>query len=296
METEARGVEPSPNEVVIEAWNTVLFEKFSRFKEILTQGLSIHSERFLGGRPYGEGARVLDVGCGFGDTTGTIAQAVGPSGMCVGIDCAESFIQFARREVRPESGRVEFAVVDVQHGDLGGPYDAAFARFGTMFFNAPVPAFRNIRSALRPGAELSQIVWRRREDNPWLHDAERCVRELVPIVDHEDTDAVHCGPGPFSLAGPDMVSAMLLGAGFVEIRFERFDAPICIGRTLGEAVSFALALGPAGEILRLAGDDGEERRPEVTAALQETLRTHLRDDGSVWAPSSAWVIRSTNPG
>ena len=82
-----------------------------------------------------------------------------------------------------------------------------------MFFNLPVPALRNIRRALAPGGELSMIVWRRREDNPWLHEAELRVREIVPVVSHEETSAVHCGPGPFSMAGPDMVSDMLQGRG-----------------------------------------------------------------------------------
>lgn len=72
------------------------------------------------------------------------------------------------------------------------------------------------------------IVWRRREDNRWVHEAELRVREIVPGVSHEDTDEVHCGPGRFSMAGPDMVSEMLRIAGYDRIAFERFDANICI--------------------------------------------------------------------
>lgn len=111
----------------------------------------------------------------------------------------------------------------------------------------PGAAMRNIRKALKPGGTFTQIVWRKREDNPWVHEAEKCVREIVPVVKHEDTDEVHCGPGPFSMAGPDMVSAMLKAAGFNRIAFERYDADICIGRSLDDAIEFAMALGPAGE-------------------------------------------------
>jgi len=70
-----------------------------------------------------------------------------------------------------------------------------------MFFNMPGAAMRNIRKSIKPRAELTMIVWRRREDNPWVHDAELCVKGLVPVVSHEDTDQLHCGPGPFSMAG-----------------------------------------------------------------------------------------------
>ena len=79
-----------------------------------------------------------------------------------------------------------------------GPYDHAFARFGTMFFDLPGAAMRNIRKALKPGGRFTQIVWRRREENPWLFEAEQSVRKIVPVVEHDQTDAVHCGPGPFS--------------------------------------------------------------------------------------------------
>jgi hypothetical protein len=120
------------------------------------------------------------------------------------------------------------------------------------------------------------------------------VRELVPVVSHEDTDAVHCGPGPFSMAGPDMVSDMLRGVGFDAITFERFDTDICIGRDLDEAVEFAMMLGPAGEIIRLAGEEGEKRRPQVIAALRDALAPYSRKDG-VWAPSSTWFVTATVP-
>ena len=155
---------------------------------------------------------------------------------------------------------------------------------------------RNIRRALKPDGELRMIVWRRREDNPWVHDAELCVKEIVPQVSHEDTDQVHCGPGPFSLAGADMVSDMLKSTGYDRIGFERFDAPICIGRSLDEAIDFAMALGPAGEIIRLAAEEGERRKEQVAAALREVLGVYRRDDGSVWAPSSTWFVSARNPG
>ena len=188
-----------------------------------------------------------------------------------------------------------FFVADVQDDDLRGPYDHAFARFGTMFFMSPGAAMRNIRRALKPGGSFAQIVWRKREDNPWLHEAELRVREIVPVVSHEDTNQVHCGPGPFSMSGPDMVSAMMKSAGFAGITFERFDADICIGRNLDDAVEFAMALGPAGEIIRLAGSEGERLKPQVVAALRETLSRYARKEG-VWAPSSTWFITAQNPG
>ena len=186
-------------------------------------------------------------------------------------------------------------LADVERDDLGGPYDEAFARFGTMFFNMPGLAMRNVRKSLKPGGKFTQIVWRKREDNPWLHDAELCAKSIVPVVSHDETDAVHCGPGPFSMAGPDMVSDMLQSVGFERVQFERFDSDICIGRNLDEAIQFALEIGPAGEIIRLAEDEGERLKPKVIEALQDVIGKRQRADGSVWAPSSAWFVSAYNP-
>jgi len=224
-----------------------------------------------------------------------IARSVGPDGTAVGMDCAENFIQLCQTDARAEGvGNAQFFVADAQWDDLRGPYDHAFARFGTMFFDLPGAAMRNVRTALKPGGTFTQVVWRRREDNPWLHEAEQRVRAIVPVVAHEDTDQVHCGPGPFSMSGPDMVSTMLRGVGYERIRFERFDCDICIGRDLDDAIEFAMALGPAGEIIRLAGDEGERLKPQVVAALGEALSSYQRPDG-IWAPSSTWIITAANP-
>jgi ubiquinone/menaquinone biosynthesis C-methylase UbiE len=274
----------------------VLFDKFLRFKHLLVSGLAHHSDEALARHRHPAGARVLDVGCGFGDSTLRIAQVVGPTGQAVGVDCASNFIQAAEQEARAAGvSNASFRVADVQTDPLGGPYDFAFARFGTMFFNLPGAAMRNIRKHLVPGGEFTQIVWRMRQENPWLYEAELRVREIVPVVKHEDTDQVHCGPGPFSMAGPDMVSSMLKGAGFDRITFERFDTDICIGRSLDEAVEFGMQLGPAGEIVRLAGEEGVRLAPEVRTALREVFAPYTSDRG-VWAPSSTWFVTCRNPG
>jgi ubiquinone/menaquinone biosynthesis C-methylase UbiE len=110
------------NDVVITAWNTVLFDKFCRFKHLLTDGLSAHSEEALTRHAHREGTRVLDVSCGFGDTARRIAQCVGPRGEVVGVDCAGNFVTAAGDDARQASvDNVSFFSADVQTDDLRGP-------------------------------------------------------------------------------------------------------------------------------------------------------------------------------
>jgi ubiquinone/menaquinone biosynthesis C-methylase UbiE len=282
--------------VIVQAWNTVLFDKFVRFRHLLVDGLAQHSDAALERGGFATGQRILDLGCGFGDSTLRIGRSVGPSGEAVGMDCAGNFIRECEKDARMSGLRnVRFFVGDAQWDDLQGPYDHAFARFGTMFFESPGAAMGNVRRSLKPGGTFTQIVWRKREDNPWLHEAELRVKAIVPVVDPEASNQVHCGPGPFSMSGPDMVSTMLRSVGFHRITFERHDCDICIGRDLAEAIEFAMALGPAGEVMRLAGDEAERLKPRVIAALTEALTPFVRNDG-VWAPSSTWFVTATNPG
>ncbi len=284
------------NAVVIEAWNTVLFTKFTRFKYLFVEGYAAISEQAFERHPPTVGSKVLDVGCGFGDCTVRIAHLIGDKGLACGVDCASNFIQQCELLAEQEALKnTQFFVADVEVSDLSGPYDQAFARFGTMFFNMPSLAMKNIRASLKPGGKFTQVVWRKREANPWLYDAEICVRNIVPVVSHDETDAVHCGPGPFSMAGPDMVSDMLQAVGFERIQFERFDSEICIGRNVDEAIQFALEIGPAGEIIRLAGDEGVRLKGEVESALVDVIGKFKREDGTIWAPSSAWFITAFNP-
>src|SRR5206468_6248537 len=143
------------NDVVVKAWNTVLFDKFCRFRHLLVEGLSAHSNAALERHRYPKGARVLDVGCGFGDSARLIAEHVGSTGKAIGVDCAENFVKAAQQETTKEKiENASFFVADVQSEDLHGPYDFAFSRFGTMFFMLPGSAMRNIRKALKPGGDL----------------------------------------------------------------------------------------------------------------------------------------------
>jgi ubiquinone/menaquinone biosynthesis C-methylase UbiE len=278
------------NDEIGRAWNGVLFEKFSRFKPILTTGLSRHGQTLIARRPPPTGARVLDLGCGFGDMTRQLAEMLAPSaGTAVGVDVAQNFVEAASREAAENgSQNTTFFRADVQIDDLRGPYAAAYSRFGMQFFNSPVAALRNIRRSLEPGGTLSCVVWRKREDNPWLHVPEKCVRSFI-AEEEETADEPTCGPGPFSMRGPDLVSDQFKAGGFSQITFERHDVDICIGRDLDEAVAFAMALGPAGEIMRLAGDVGKQREPEVIAALKDALVVFATPRG-LYAPSSTWLI------
>jgi ubiquinone/menaquinone biosynthesis C-methylase UbiE len=286
-------VGPAANAEAIEAWDGPLFERFVRFREIVTTGLASHGEQALRLHPPRAGEHVLDIGCGFGDTTQQIAGLVGADGEAVGVDAAANFIQTARREADEAGvGNARFEVADVQQQVPGGPYDLAFSRFGTMFFANPVVALGNVRRALAPGGRLVMVVWRQRTDNDWLYRAQVIVEGIVARP--EEYDEPTCGPGPFSMADADTVSDILRRAGYQEISFRRCDVPILIGRDLDEALEIVMALGPGGEILRLAGARATHLHERVREALRAGLG-ELRTADGVRGDASTWIVSATAP-
>ncbi len=279
------------NEKTHEAWNGVLFDRFVQFRDIVTAGLGAHGEQALAWHPPAPGDRVVDIGCGFGDTTQRIAGLVGPDGTALGVDVSERFIAASRDEAQAAGvTNARFAVADVEATAFDEQFDYAFSRMGTMFFANPVAAMRNVRRALRPGGRLCMVVWRRKLDNDWVHRAEVAVERFV--TEPEDHDEPTCGPGPFSMADADTTSHVLINAGFEDITLRRCDREIMIGADLDTAVEFVMAIGPAGEIIRTAGDEAERLRPQISAALHEELARFAGPDG-VCAPASTWIISAT---
>lgn len=276
----------------VEFWNDTLAEKFNRFREILMNGLSYHSRVPLERLTLEPGSSVVDVGCGWGDTAIELARKIGPQGHVLGLDCVDEFLEQGRADARAAGlDNVDFVAADVQTMPFEPRFDFCFSRFGMMFFENPVAAMRNVRTALKPGGRLMFIVWRDISDNPWLGLPKQLILDYLPAP---GDDARTCGPGPFSMANPDVVRQQLEIAGFDDIGFERIDGPVVVGDSPDNAMRFQLAIGPAGEVFREAGELAERRRAEIEQALRAALAPYEREEGIVM-PSSSWTITAVNP-
>lgn len=285
----------SDNLGFVECWNEILTPKWIRFRHLLSGNGKIHSDIAFSDFGIREGNRVLDIGCGFGETALEIANMVGPTGEVVGIDCTDAFLDIAQQE-RDEAGatHVRYEIADAQVCELPESYfDVAYSRFGVMFFQSAVRALRNAHRSLKPGGKVCLIVWRSLAENPCWGAAKKIALEhLPPPSDNAST----CGPGPFSMASEETDRAMLDAAGFSKVElFKRIDADVCIGRTLDEAIDYQILVGPSGEIVREAGELGQEKLPEIRRDMREMMTPHLRDDG-VWMPSSTWAIMARKEG
>ena len=280
------------NTEFVDFWNEILVPKFVKYRHILVGGLTHHSAKIFPSLNVREGDRVLDVGCGFGDTAIQLARRVGPSGSVLGIDCCAVFLETARKDAAAAGvDNIAFMEGDAQLYPFEPEYDFCFSRFGAMFFENPVVGLKNMRRALKPGGTMTMIVWRAIEDNPWLGLPKEIVLKFLPP---SGEDARTCGPGPFSMANQEMVTKQLEIAGYDGIEFERIDAPLMVGNSPEDAVGFQLAVGPAGEVYREAGAEAKRRHGEIEAALLTELGRYANAEGIVM-DSSSWKITARNP-
>jgi ubiquinone/menaquinone biosynthesis C-methylase UbiE len=282
-----------PRNEYVDFWNTILVPKFVRWRHILVDGLTLHSAKIFPSLDVREGDRVVDAGCGFGDTAIQLARLVGPAGSVLAVDCCDGFLAYGRQDAKAAGiSNVTFLEADVQSYPFKPVHDFCFSRFGTQFFENPVAGLRNMRATLKPGGTMTMVVWRGIKDNPWLGHAKDVVLKYLPPPGE---NALTCGPGPFSMADTAVVTKQLEIAGYKDIKFEQVDAELFVGNDVDDAVAFQLAIGPAGEVYREAGELGEQRHDEIAAALRAELAKYQRPNGIVM-DSSSWKVSARNPG
>ena len=252
--------------------------------EQFDRAVGAYHERFMGAAGIRRADRVLDVGCGTGQTTRDAAWAAA-DGSALGVDLSARMIDLARR-LAVEQGRANasFEQVDAQVHDFpAAGFDVAISRTGTMFFGDPVAAFTNIARSLRTGGRLVLLVWQGPEPNEWM-------RELSgALAAGRALPSPPIGvPGPFAQADPDQVRAVLSSAGFADVGFDGLSAPMRFGANAGNAFDFVVGL--MGWMLQGLDTAGRDR---ALANLRETIGRHRTDGGEVCFDSATWLVTAT---
>jgi SAM-dependent methyltransferase len=235
------------------------------------------------------GERVLDVGCGAGQSTLELAEKVGPAGRVVGVDISEPLLARARERVAAAGHRnVELLLGDAQTVPLPPPpFELLFSRFGVMFFQDAVAAFAHLRAAMRPAGRLGFVCWQAARLNPWADAPLAAVRAIAPTQPLPPMFE-QGRPGPFYFADPAFVRDTLVAAGFTDVDVAAHATEMSLGgaRTLEEAVDFTLQIGPAS---RFISEAEPALRPRMAAAIAASLRPFAGANGVV-VPAHAWLV------
>jgi SAM-dependent methyltransferase len=269
-----------PNVAMTDFWNTN-GEVWARFQAQLDRQLAPLGEAAMRALALAPGDHILDIGCGCGDTTLALAASVGPTGMAIGVDVSVPMLDVARARAAEVTLNVQFVEADVQAVEFAPPaFDAAFSRFGVMFFSDPPAAFANIRKAMKSGARLAFVCWRPFAENPWMRDPMVAAQPFLPPQASPDPLA----PGPFAFADPDRVRTILTTAGFRDVAINPFDTRIG-GSTVDQTLALAFRIGPLGAALR--------DRPDLTdsvAGVVRSLLTRYDTPEGVMIPAAVWIV------
>jgi SAM-dependent methyltransferase len=260
------------DEVRLRAWAEV--------REPLERQLAPLGRRALAALAPCPGECILDIGCGGGETVLELARAVAPGGAVVGIDLSAAVLAFARRAAERRE-RVRFVQADAEvYPFEPALFNAAFSRFGVMFFADPVAAFINIRRSLKPNGRMAFVCWRALEANQLDILPLRAASPHLPLLPALDPEA----PGPFAFANADRVRGILERADFGEIEITAHDEQVGSG-DLDTMLRVCSRVGALGKILR----DNPELRAVTLPAVRSALAAYDGADG-VKLTAATWVV------
>lgn len=279
-----------PNSGQIEFWNGEHGVSWAQYADIVDVMFSAITDAVLDAAEIGAGDRVLDLGCGNGGTTLDAAARITPIGSITAIDISAPMIDRAKeRSVAAGLTNVTYVLGDATTYPFeAGSIDKLISRLGSMFFEDPESAFRNMLSALAPGARVALGVWRGPRENLWAMGPVAAAKEFLEMPPRPGpTD-----PGPFSFADPDRVKTVLGAAGLQDIALAPLDFQIPLGNTLDEALNFVMEMGPlSAPLAAVTGDNRDKAMEAITAVLKDNQDS----DGIVRLAGACWIVTARAP-
>ena len=248
--------------------------------------LSPLGEAALNKLNFNEEENVLDIGCGCGHTTLNIAKRIGPSGNVTGLDISEPMLKRAKESALEMSiTNTSFKCVDVQIEDLGYQiYSAAFSRFGVMFFEDSIAAFKNINKSLISGGYLSFVCWQSPAVNPWQSLFIQEVKKFLDLPSPPPRS-----PGPFAFMESEYVSSILEESKFQDITIEGHEAEVNMfsGRSLSDSVKDYISINPV--VTQMLKESSENQIAEIVNSGIEAFSPYYSEKGLIF-PSATWLV------
>lgn len=271
----------------IEYWNGDAGKRWAQEDNTMARLLSPVCAALLEHADIQGSRKAMDIGCGGGSQSLMLAQHLGAEASVLGVDISAPMLKVAQEKVAlaVDAAQLSFLEADASsHNFAADSFDLLFSRFGVMFFDEPVGAFSNMRSALSDTGKLAFCCWQPLADNDWTRIPLQAALQHVPMPETPDPHA----PGPFAFADPQRVRSILSDSGFGNIAIESFTPDIRFGEapTLQQSVRELAMIGPVSRLL--TGQDSELME-KVFGAMEEVLTPYYRD-GALLLRGAIWFV------
>jgi SAM-dependent methyltransferase len=232
------------------------------------------------------GEQIIDVGCGAGATSVSIAQKVGAAGAVKGLDISPVLVTEATKRAQMLGlDNLNFVLGDAAIAELPlAQADCLVSRFGIMFFSDPHAAFAHLHGFLKPSGRMVFACWAPLLQNLWMLEVRNIINAHYPLP-----TPVPRAPSPFAFDEPEYVQEILRSAGFKDVRVSAWEDKLCVGGMGSNAESAAEFLLKALGIAQLPEDLPTETRVAIYTDLKERLRMFETAEG-VQMPAAAWLI------
>ena len=276
------------NAQMAQVWDGPAGDHRLRYPDQDDAEVRLHNALFRVATAIVEGERVLDVGCGTGQSTREAGRAA-VSGHVLGIDLSSGMLERARELTSLEGLRnISYERADAQvYPFEPASFDVAISPFGVMFFADPVAAFANVGNALRPGGRIVLMVWQDRDRNEWASAIRQALHPGVSTATPAGTGGIAANAvDPFSFGDPETVRAILGDAGFTDVDLTDVHEPVYYGRDGDAASDFVLGLWSTRTTLQAMD---AAAAADASRRVRAMLAAH--DTGSgVFLDSRSWIV------
>ena len=228
-----------------EYWNEKSGPKWVKLDRALNERFAILTDELFSRADIRKKDRVLDLGCGGGETSFLASKLVGNNGYVMGADISETLLKFAKSKFS-SIDNLDFNICDIQNYKFEpNSFDRVISRFGVMFFENPKAAFKNIYLSMKSRARLNFVCWSNMLENEFFIEGTSIIEKYT----ENSLPKTIKGPGPFAFTDQEYIEDILRCSGFKDIQIDERHPLITTEDSITKETDILLSIGPRAKML-----------------------------------------------
>ena len=233
------------NDEQYEFWNKGIGQKWVKKDDSINERFTILTKEFFSRAKIKKNDRVLDIGCGGGITSFEASKLAGRDGYVLGADISEILLNLAKKNFS-NIKNLEFKYCDVQNYNFEKNFfNTVISRFGVMFFENPIVAFKNIYNSIQDDGSLHFVCWANVLENEFFTAAANIIIKHL----NREFPKVTRAPGPFAFSETKYVKQILNASGFKDIKVNKVYTSLSTNDDAEKDGELLFNIGLAGKML-----------------------------------------------